>query len=68
MPLLQPRRDMIERYTSETLTDFEDGTTTYAASSESVVCDRCGFAFSKSKLTFVDGLELCDSCIDEDKD
>jgi formylmethanofuran dehydrogenase subunit E len=33
-----------------------------------VVCDRCGFAYPKKKLSLIDGLELCSKCIDEDQE
>lgn len=57
---------MIEKY-SELMTDFMDGTS-YTATSETVVCDRCGFSYSKTKLTKSEGLDLCSKCIDKRRD
>lgn len=57
---------MIETYSS-TITETDDlGGATNAATSSTVVCDRCGFAYPRTKLTKVDGHELCSMCIDEE--
>jgi len=57
---------MIETY-STTITEMDElGGATNAATSSTVVCDRCGFAYPKTKLTRIDNLELCEKCIDEE--
>lgn len=59
---------MIETYSS-TVTETDDlGGATNAAASTTVVCDRCGFAYPKTKLSKVDNLELCNKCIDMDQE
>ena len=57
---------MIETY-STTITEIDElGGATNTATSSTVVCDRCGFAHPKTKLTRIDNLELCEKCIDEE--
>ena len=59
---------MIETY-STTITEIDElGGATNACTSSTWVCDRCGFAYPRTKLTKVDGLGLCDRCIDEDQE
>lgn len=59
---------MKETYSS-TVTETEDlGGATNACASSTWVCDRCGFAYPKTKLTIVDGLELCSKCIDKEQE
>jgi len=55
---------MIETY-SETIEDLFTGEGSEAESSV-LVCDRCGFATPRDRLTLVDGLELCERCVDEE--
>jgi formylmethanofuran dehydrogenase subunit E len=57
---------MIEKYSSTVTEIAELGGATNAATSSTVVCDRCGFAYPKDKLTIIDNLELCEQCIDEE--
>ena len=59
---------MLENYSS-TITEIDElGGATNAAVSSMVVCDRCGFAYPKKKLSLIDGLDLCSKCIDEDQE
>lgn len=59
---------MIENY-SANITEIADlGGATNAVTSSTVVCDRCGFAYPKTKLIQEDGLELCSQCIDKEQD
>lgn len=59
---------MIETYSSTVTEITELGGASNSASSSTLVCDRCGFAFPKEKLSIVDGLELCEPCMDRDQE
>ena len=54
---------MIEVIT-ETVTDLDDTET--EVTMRDLVCDRCGFAFPKDKLTRQNGFNLCKDCLDEE--
>ena len=56
---------MKEVYSSTVTEITELGGAENSTSSSTYVCDRCGFAYPKKKLSLIDGLELCSKCIDE---
>lgn len=59
---------MKEAYSSTVTEITELGGATNACTSSTIVCDRCGFAYPKEKLSKVDSLDLCDMCMDEDQE
>ena len=59
---------MIETY-SATVTEISAlGGASHAVSTNTIVCDRCGFQTCKEDLTLQNGYQLCNDCLDSDRE